>query len=242
MHAQKNTASSIPRRAVGKTDKTAKREHILKATSELLGTTPFEDITVAAIARAAGIAKGTFFLYFETREAVFFELAAESSLAFFASVQDELSSPGLPERGEEGLTNCLLSMLGVNTTLMSLYPLIGTIIEKNVTHERLRDFKRALHAGFLETGSILEKQYPAFRPGEGAQFMYALSGILSGFINLTSGDARLKQLCREENLTLFLTELKPLLTSTLTALVRGYFHRIQPDDTLQVRVDSSSSP
>jgi AcrR family transcriptional regulator len=57
-----------------------RREQILDAAIEALGKKGFEGTNVADIAKAAGIAKGTVYLYFESKEEIFSAILSERSL------------------------------------------------------------------------------------------------------------------------------------------------------------------
>lgn len=56
-----------------------RREQILDAAVDVFGQKGFAAANVADIAKAAGVAKGTIYLYFESKEAVFTTLMAERS-------------------------------------------------------------------------------------------------------------------------------------------------------------------
>lgn len=53
------------------------REAILRAAEEVIGTRGFTAASITDITRAAGIAQGTFYIYFDGKEQVFRELVAE---------------------------------------------------------------------------------------------------------------------------------------------------------------------
>lgn len=56
-----------------------RREQILDAAVEVFGSKGYAEATVAGIAAAAGIAKGTFYLYFPSKEEIFTAILAERS-------------------------------------------------------------------------------------------------------------------------------------------------------------------
>lgn len=55
-----------------------KRELIFDALGELMNTVPFKDISVDSIARAAGVAKGTVYYYFDSKEEILDSLIERS--------------------------------------------------------------------------------------------------------------------------------------------------------------------
>lgn len=58
--------------------KSDKRELIFDALGDLMNTVPFKDISVDSIARAAGVAKGTVYYYFDSKEEILDSLIERS--------------------------------------------------------------------------------------------------------------------------------------------------------------------
>jgi TetR/AcrR family transcriptional regulator len=61
-------------RATAVDEKAARRLRMLEAAAELLASWSYVDITMARVATSAGVAKGTLYLYFRTKEELFLEL------------------------------------------------------------------------------------------------------------------------------------------------------------------------
>lgn len=53
------------------------RQHLLDAAESVFGDTPFEHASVSEITRRAGVALGTFYVYFPHKQAIFVELVDE---------------------------------------------------------------------------------------------------------------------------------------------------------------------
>jgi len=66
------------KRARNQAEKDTRRRRILSAALELYEEVGLEQVRVDAIAKRAGIAKGTVYLYFNSREAIFIELYEEA--------------------------------------------------------------------------------------------------------------------------------------------------------------------
>ena len=64
-------------RATFPTEKEARRRRMLTAAAQLLESWSYRDITMERIADRAGVAKGTLYLYFRTRESLFLGLYQE---------------------------------------------------------------------------------------------------------------------------------------------------------------------
>ncbi|GGW79802.1 TetR/AcrR family transcriptional regulator [Streptomyces caelestis] len=84
------TATPKKRKRVVKTAE-ARRADILKASREVFGTTGFADATIADITTAAGMGKGSFYMYFETKDHVLGALWEEYISAFYDTTQEILA-------------------------------------------------------------------------------------------------------------------------------------------------------
>ncbi|MFJ6610938.1 TetR/AcrR family transcriptional regulator [Streptomyces sp. NPDC091289] len=84
------TATPKKRKRVVKTAE-ARRADILKAGREVFGTTGFADATIAEITTAAGMGKGSFYMYFETKDHVLGALWEEYVNTFYDTTQEILA-------------------------------------------------------------------------------------------------------------------------------------------------------
>jgi AcrR family transcriptional regulator len=82
------------RRARREEDKRRRRRDLLDAGWALLQAMPYPEVTMAGVAERAGLAKGTAFLYYPTKESLFLALAAERLDAWFADLDAALGPSG----------------------------------------------------------------------------------------------------------------------------------------------------
>src|SRR3712207_5711458 len=86
-----NTAKRVmPQRARKEEDKEARRRQLLDAALELYRATSYDEVKMADVAERAALAKGTVFLYFPTKEALFLALLEEQLFAWFARLEEAL--------------------------------------------------------------------------------------------------------------------------------------------------------
>jgi AcrR family transcriptional regulator len=69
--------ASIFKRAITEQQKNERRQNILASARRLFEQEDFQSIAIAQIARNSGIAKGSVFLYFKTKEELFLCLTLE---------------------------------------------------------------------------------------------------------------------------------------------------------------------
>ncbi|MFA5538872.1 MAG: TetR/AcrR family transcriptional regulator [Gemmobacter sp.] len=89
---RRGPARSLPRTRRGRST----REAILRAAEEVIGARGFAGAAIADITRAAGIAQGTFYIYFETKEEVFRELVTEMGRLTRKTLSEAVA--GAPDR------------------------------------------------------------------------------------------------------------------------------------------------
>ncbi len=62
--------------------KSARKQQILQAATEVFGRSSFDGASVSAIARKAGVAEGTIYQYFKNKQDLFFSIPSERTTAF----------------------------------------------------------------------------------------------------------------------------------------------------------------
>src|SRR5437763_1483789 len=84
----------ILQRALAVEDKEQRRHQILDAAEKLFLKHPARMASVAEVAEAAGLAKGTVYLYFPSKEEMLLALHERHVSAFFAELSALLDGPG----------------------------------------------------------------------------------------------------------------------------------------------------
>lgn len=97
------TPSHRPARARSQEEKQLRRADILRAAEHLWTRTPYADLSMNQVAREVQLAKGTLYLYFETREELFLALLESHYQRWAAHVTEllkGLSAPLTPDTTE----------------------------------------------------------------------------------------------------------------------------------------------
>ncbi|MDN3576082.1 TetR family transcriptional regulator [Chitinimonas viridis] len=147
----------MTQRALDSEDKQARRDAILAAARGLFLQDTRNLPSVARIAEAAGLAKGTVYLYFCTKEEIFMGLLWAEWLGLLQEVHDSFS----PEGGsaEVQLTRFMqryVCYLDEHPELMRLDAMAYSVLEQNLGLEQLRAFKLELTQGLVSAGASLE--------------------------------------------------------------------------------------
>lgn len=122
----------------------------------MLATRGFDAFTMADLAQAAGLAKGTAYIYFPTREALLLAILREDLETFFTDVAIALKRKGRADRARHAgkvVADVLLSIPG----LLPLLELLHSHLERNVPEAALKEFKLFLLERLSSAGAQLEQ-------------------------------------------------------------------------------------
>lgn len=170
---------AMPQRARKEEDKEARRRQLLDAALALYRATSYDEVKMADVAERARLAKGTVFIYFPTKEALFLALLEEQLFAWLARLEETLA------RGEGRWTGArmartLAESLEGEESLTRLLARLQTVLEQNVTAEQVRGFKERLVAAMARAGALLEKRLSFLEPGEGVRFFLHAHALVVG--------------------------------------------------------------
>ncbi|NUP52642.1 MAG: TetR family transcriptional regulator [Catenulispora sp.] len=133
-----------------------RKQTILDAATQLLEEMPVGEISLRELSRRVGLSKTNVVRYFETREAVFFELLNRSLAQWTEDLAGELSAAG-PAVTPETLTDTVARSLASRPLLCGLLSALGPELERNISAEAAREFK-LVHVRLLgELADLLQR-------------------------------------------------------------------------------------
>lgn len=157
----------------------ARAAAILEAAAELEQDTPFTRLAVADIARRAGLAKGTIFLYFPTKEALGLALL-EGRLDNWFDALDAALGGSAPPRDPRAVARFMAASLRARPSLLRLLSLMGAVLEPNVEEERIGAFRERLLARMRVSGMRLEAVLPFLARGDGLRVLLFVQTLVIG--------------------------------------------------------------
>jgi AcrR family transcriptional regulator len=149
-----------------------RRESILTATLELFEEVGFDDTRLSDIGQRAGVSKASVYRYFESKEAIFIQLLARETEAWVRVLEGELAA----RRGAgtiDEIAGAIADSLAERPHLGSLAAKLSIILEKNVSEDAIRAFKRDQMGLTLRLVNALHASLPALSV-EGAQRFLAI--------------------------------------------------------------------
>ena len=167
------------RKARNPQDKADRRDELLRVAANMFDTVPYSKITMADVAGRAGLAKGTVYLYFASKEELFLGVLEKLLFAWYDALDQRLDAV----RGDISADQ-LVEMLALKTpgrlTLTRLIAIVSGVLEHNVSVEVASRYKPQLWSHMMKTGAKLEAKWPHFRAGEGFKFLGHLALFIIG--------------------------------------------------------------
>jgi len=224
---------AFQQRAMTDEQKETRRQMILAAALALFKASPYDAISMAQVAERAGIAKGTVYLYFKTKEELFLALQTQAFAEWFDEIDAHLA--GLAAQPPRCAPDAVVEMLGDSLrgrgALTRLLTLSHSILERNVDVSTAVSFKQFLHARTGRTGAALERCLPFLAAGGGAQLLLWLYALVIGVQAVAEPAPIVKQaLAQEPSLEFFQVDFQRALRDLLRTLLDGLAHKERKDD------------
>jgi len=205
-------------RAVLPQDKSARREAILRAAGGLLKEAPQGAFSVAELARRAGLAKGTVYLYFGTREEVLLAVHAERQQFLFDALEKAIAAPRVDIRT---IARSLARFLRAHPEFLPLAANCRGMLETNIGTEAALAYKLAIGSRLAQLGARLEAVFPALSKGQGIGLLMASYGLMIGLWQISDPPACLVAAMERPEMRVFKVDLEKQLSAAMINLWEG---------------------
>ena len=212
------------RRAIDTDEKAKRRQQILSAAAELFKASNYEQVSVQGVTSRCSLAKGTFYLYFDTKEELFLALLEESFNDWFAELHTEI--PTIADRPDvsariQSLAELLTTSLQKRDILMRLLPLLHAVLERNIPYPVVLAFKQHLHTFVLQTGQQIEQSLSFLHPGQGAELVMSAYAGLIGLQSMAEPSSLAGKVLELPEMALFKVETISALRLLVVRLLEG---------------------
>lgn len=208
------------RRARSEVDKRERRLAFVAAAFALFDEGSYEAVTMTKVAERAGLAKGTLYLYFGTKEDLFLSVAEELLGEWFGALDAWLEGGDDPAELDR-LAEVIASSLSTRPALVRLLAILHTTLERNVEPARVLGFKRFLLSRFRRTAVLLERRLPFLAAGEGGQLLLRLDALVIGLWHLADPAPAVREVLREPGMEPFVVDFPAELSAMVRVLLAG---------------------
>jgi TetR/AcrR family transcriptional regulator len=206
-------------RARSADDKELRRLAIVGAARRALQRRPLAELTVAEMGRAAGLAKGSVFRYFPTREELVLAVYEEELAELFAALGAQIVAE--PSLTADRLASLFVAEVAARPVFLQLSVVVHAVLEHRVSLDSAVRFKRVLATHLFGAGLLLESRLAGLRPGEGAKLILRAHALLIGFWQLCDHPPVVAEAVRTTGLDVFKLDFARELEEVLVTLLRG---------------------
>jgi len=210
---------AVKQRAVAVADKEERRNAILDAAEALFNEQPSRVANVAEVAETAGLAKGTVYLYFPSKEEMLLALHERHVARFFAEVMRLLDGPGTIDFDAvfEVTRKHFIRAPGC----LALTSRCFGLMDREIPLETALAFKIRVAQTLAAAGTSLERHFPALSPGQGIVVFLHSYGLIVGLWQLLHPNERFGAAMNRPDLKLIKRDYERDIESALRALWSG---------------------
>ena len=202
-------------RAVAPRDKAERRAAIVRAAAALLQRDPSATFAVEEIARRAGLAKGTVYLYFGSREEVLLAVHAQQAQELFDVVQRALAAADAHGRR---VVHDGLKYLRAHP---DFYPIAGNcrgMLDTGVSTQAALEFKLAVAQRLAPLGQRIEDLYPGLAAGDGVALLTNCYALIVGLWQQADPPPSLRKVMHRPEMAVFRIDFEKQLSAALLDL------------------------
>ena len=206
-------------------DKDLRRHHLIEAAAQLFAEGDFDSVTIARVAELAGVAKGTAYLYFATKEALFLELVRAELSGWFDALSQRLERMRSSQPAS-AVPQAMARVVAQRPVLRRLLVLLHGVIEPHIDQATARAFKLYLADLLLRVSTLIARKIPGFTREDAVTLVLQNHALVISLTQLSQPPPVIAQvLAADPALQSMLIDFEPFLAHTLRTLVRGMLAR-----------------
>ncbi|MFC4306294.1 TetR/AcrR family transcriptional regulator [Cohnella boryungensis] len=214
----------MAKRAMTPEAKALKAKAIMDKAAEMFLSSEYEKIKMSDIAKQMGMSNGILFVYFKTKEALFFSLLCreyEKRLARLTEIAEEM-----PIRSFDDFKNLvineLMELVDHNPLYIRLESMRTAVFEKNVDPETMLNQKINLYKLMLELVAIICAS-DAITPKDVTEILQAEASIITGCKLSATLPAEVVDIIEKNGLDGFQRDFKDDVLKAMICYLDGYY-------------------
>ena len=161
--------------------KLQRKQTLLDAGWELFQAGEGQLPSVAQIVARAGLAKGTFYIYFKTKEELFLELVTSAMDELFGKLNHYLDQE---EVSASGCIDVFIQAVDREAPIIQLGPMVTGVLEKNTAPDILMQFKRRLLSNLHQCGDKLGRCFPGLSAQKASRTLLTSYAVVLGIAQI----------------------------------------------------------
>ena len=200
--------------------KEQRRREIVAAAAQLFEQQGFDQVSLNAIAREAGLAKSNVYRYFGGREEIFLALMAEDYAEYVDALRAGLATlAGSDDISAVGAV--IASAAAARPRLCALTAVLSSVIEQNISEESFVQFKVHVLEVADRIAELLQAALPSLPPQASHEFQRYLQALAAGLWPMSMTTSKFEDAMARPEFANFCVDFEADLRSSVTALLRG---------------------
>jgi AcrR family transcriptional regulator len=216
---------AIKQRAMAVEDKEERANALLDAAEALFLEHPDRMANVAEVADAAGVAKGTVYLYFPSKEEMLLALHERHVKAFFDELAELLDTPA--GSSFDAILEVTRKHIIRGAGYLPLTSICFGLMDREIPLGAALEFKMRVGQMLGASGGRLERRFAALAPGDGAALLCNSYGLLVGMWQLLNPNKRFGAALERPEMRMFRVDYEREVEKALRALWTGTIARNQ---------------
>lgn len=214
------------KRARGAKEKEQRRHSILESAKKLYLQDTSGLPTTAKIGKDAGVAKGTLYLYFRSKEEIFLAILEDFHLTWFALFEDVAKSK---DASLNALINNVCQYLEDNPLYLQLASMSSSVIEQNVDSKILLANKNEMVQSVNKAASAVHKTLPMLTQEQIATLIMRSYALLLGLWQLSHPTENIAKVLQSPSLQVLKPEFASASRESITQLWQAAIERTKPE-------------
>ena len=206
------------RRATAPLEKKARRQQMLIAAERLFESWSYTDITMDRIADQTGVAKGTLYLYFHSKEELFLQLYEERLLEWYSELE-ALACLGSHTVAPAAAARVIATTLGAHPSLVRLHGVVHSTACTNIDLETTLVFRNRQRTGMESLGAALARRINGLSEEHAIRFLVRLEALVGGLSWSAFPSSTLVRAFEKQGIDVFHIDFEEELREIITALL-----------------------
>lgn len=144
-------------RARSAEQKLERQNQIIEATEELYETKSYMDISLMEIAKKLDFTRGNMYKYYKSKDEIFLDILARDLYVWKDEVINKISSKR--QIATDEFARIWSESIYRNRRMLELLCILNTVIEKNVSIDKLAEFKKIMYSIYVYISECVKKQF-----------------------------------------------------------------------------------
>ena len=171
-------------RARSNEQKELRLKQIKDATMHLYNTVVYQDISMASIAKELEFTRGNLYKYYATKEEILLDVLTDKIKKWHQDLETSMNN--IPMNNIKEFCSIWAKVTNESTDFLKLFSILFSIIERNVSIEKLTEFKKEIFTSNMAIANLIKEKFPTLSDDHIMNFLSLQISIVVGLYPLTN--------------------------------------------------------